>query len=306
MSIQDDPDANELAELLALPYSVETQSKIAKLLNKDGGDPTHNYASEEHFEGIMMFLSLTSSKINGRSMTLSRSLASGLLGKICITAMSAQALYRGHEENRLPFLDHSSIAGLCRAIIETSVMYWYLMEEVSEDEWKFRFQVMKIHDAASRVRLFKPIIAEAADNQRAALQALREELAAMPLFQKRPAQQQQKMLGGESIYVNGMRSVVEGMNFDQKYFDSVYNYLSAYVHSTPLSYFRDGNYHDFDDVFWRRTFTGYVLHHAWLMMVRVGLREMEASNLESHFDPELVKEVRRMAAQRPTSAVPPS
>ena len=239
-------------------------------------------------------------------MTVSHSLASGLLGKVCITAMSTQVLYRGHEDKRLPFLDHSSIAVLCRAIIETSIMYWYLMEDVSEDEWEFRLHVMKIHDAASRVRLLKQMISDAADNQRVALQALREKLAAMPLFKKRTAQQQQKMLGGELIYVNGLRSVVKSMNFDEEYFDSVYNYLSAYVHSTPLSYFRDGDYHDFSEVFWRRSFTGYALHHAWVMMVRVGLREMEASNLESHFEPELVKEVRLMAAQRPSRAVPPS
>jgi hypothetical protein len=37
MSSQDYPDAKKLAELLALPYSVETQSKIAKLLNKGNG-----------------------------------------------------------------------------------------------------------------------------------------------------------------------------------------------------------------------------------------------------------------------------
>jgi hypothetical protein len=56
------------------------------------------------------------------------------------------------------------------------------------------------------------------------------------------------MYGGETIYVNGMRSIVESMNFDEEYFDSVYNYLSAYVHSTPLSHFRDSDYHDFNQV----------------------------------------------------------
>jgi hypothetical protein len=156
-------------------------------------------------------------------------------------------------------------------------MYWYLMEDVSEDEWEFRLHVMKIHDAASRVRLFKRMIADAADNQRAALQALRDKLAAMPLFQKRTAQQQQKMLGGELIYVNGLRSVVESMNFDEEYFDSVYNYLSAYVHSTPLSYFRDGDYpervynalrlepeqfeHPCADLFLSGTHRGTILNH---------------------------------------------
>jgi hypothetical protein len=174
-------EEKQLAEFLALPYSVATQSRIAKLLNKDGDDLTHAFASEEHFEGIMMFLSSISSKIIGLPMTLSHSLASGMLGKICITAMSAQALFRGHEEKRLPSLDHSSIAVLSRAIIESSIMYWYLMEEVGDEEWDFRLQVMKVHDVASRVRLFKRLIADEAQNQRAKLNALRDKLTTMPV-----------------------------------------------------------------------------------------------------------------------------
>ena len=75
-------DENQLAELLALPYSVATQSRIAKLLNKDGDDPTHIFAPEEHFEGIMMLLSLISSRITGLPMTLSHSLASGMLARL--------------------------------------------------------------------------------------------------------------------------------------------------------------------------------------------------------------------------------
>jgi hypothetical protein len=297
-------DEQKLADLLALPYSVKTQSEIAKLLNKGVGDPTNDIASEEHFEGLLMFLSLISAKITRAEMSLSHSLAIGILDRVCITAMSVQALFRGHEETQLPFLDHSSIAVLCRAIIESSIMYWYLMEEVSDEEWQFRLLVMNIHDTASRTRLFKMFIAEEADAQRAILKTLRDELTALPLFKKRSEQQRAKMRGGEMIYVNGMRSVVGSMDFDEKYFDSVYNYLSAYAHSLPLSYFRDGDYHDFNEEFWRRTFSQYALHHAWVMMVRVGLREMEASKLESQFDPELVKEIRRMASKRPQSAVP--
>jgi hypothetical protein len=180
------------------------------------------------------------------------------------------------------------------------------MEEVSDEEWDFRLQVMKVHDAASRVRLFKRLIADEAQNQRATLEVLRDELAMMPLFRQRPKQQQVRLHAGELIYANGMRSVVKSMNFDEEYFDSVYNYLSAYVHSSPLSYFRDGDYQDFKEVFWRRSFAGYALHHAWVMMVRVGVKEMEVSNLEGQFDLELVREVRRMAEKRPTSVVPPS
>ena len=299
------PDQKQLAELLSYPYSVETQSKIAKLLNKGGKDSTHDFASEELFEGVMMFLSLISSKVVGVEMALNHSLATAVLGKICVTATSVQSLFRGYEQRRLPFLDHSSIATLCRSIIKSSIMYWYLMESVSEEEWAFRLLVLKIHDTAARVRLFKPLIAEAANNQRQMLQSLRDELSAMPLFRKKQEEQRSKIRGGQVMFVNGMRSVVESMNFESEYFDSVYNYLSAYSHTSPLSYFRDGpNYHEFNEELWRRTFSQYALHHAWVMMTRIGVKELEVSNLEGQFDAELVNELKRMASGRPKSAVP--
>jgi hypothetical protein len=113
-------DPKELSALMSLPYSVETQTKIAKLLNADG-DEQSQVATEEHFEGALMFLSITSSKIVGKPTTLSHSFASAVLGKICLTAMSAQALFRDHEVGKLPTLDHSSIAVLSRTIIESSI-----------------------------------------------------------------------------------------------------------------------------------------------------------------------------------------
>jgi hypothetical protein len=95
-------DTNRLAELFSLPYSVATQSKIAKLLN-GGSDKMFDTAPEEHFEWAMMLLALISSKIKGCPMPLNHSLASAILGKICITAMSVQELFRGHEAGRLKF-----------------------------------------------------------------------------------------------------------------------------------------------------------------------------------------------------------
>jgi len=290
-------DPKRLAELLSLPYSVKTQSEIAKYLNKRGSK-TNDRAAEENFEGVMMFLSIISSKIVGLPMSAGHSLGTAILGKICVTAMSIQDLFRGHEAGRLPFMDHSSIAVLSRTIIDSSIMYWYLTEEVSEEEWDFRYKVMQIHDIAARVRLFKGLISEEADEQRARLKSLRDELKEMPLFRKRREEEPDKLRGGQQLYVNGMRSVLASMNYDERYYDGVYNYLSAYVHSMPLSYFRDKD--GFEQTFWQRTFAQYALHHAWVMMVRVALREVELSGLESQFDAELLSEFRAMAAHRPT------
>lgn len=286
-------DAKQLAELLSLPYSVASQSKIAKLLNRDG-DKLHDVSSEENFEEVMTFLGLIFSKIKGETVPINHSLATSVLEKIWVTAMSVQELFRGHESKRLTYLDHSSIAVLCRTIIEASVMYWYLMENVTGEEWQFRLQVMKIHDAASRVRLFKRLIPTTADKQRAILNKLRDELEEMPLFRKREEPQCTRLRAGELIYVKGMRSVVGSMNFDEGYYDGVYNYLSAQVHSTPISYINDTD--DFQQVLWQRTFSQYALHHAWTMMIRVAIREVDVSLLENQFDAELLKEFRRMAA----------
>jgi hypothetical protein len=87
-------DPKELSALMSLPYSVETQTKIAKLLNADG-DEQSQVATEEHFEGALMFLSITSSKIVGKPTTLSHSFASAVLGKIC-SARSFRQLRRFH------------------------------------------------------------------------------------------------------------------------------------------------------------------------------------------------------------------
>ena len=88
------------------------------------------------------------------------------------------------------------------------------------------------------------------------------------------------------------------MNFDQRYYDGMYHYLCAYTNALPFSYFRDKE--DFDQTFWQRTFAQYALHNAWVMMVRVALREVDLSNLENEFDAEALKEFRRRAAHRPT------
>jgi Family of unknown function (DUF5677) len=298
----EDLDAKRLVELLALPYSVENQSAIAKYLN-NGDIETHDRSPEENFENVMMFLSIVSSKVVGLSMSLGHSLGTAIIGKICVTAMSIQDLFRGHEAGRLPFLDHASIAVLSRAIIDSSIMYFYLTEDVSGEEWAFRFKVMQIHDVTSRLRLFKGINPEEAEKQRTILNGIRNELKEMAFFKQRQEEEREKLLGGQMLYVSGMRSTLALMNFDKRYFDGVYNYLSAYVHSMPLSYFRDSE--GFEQSFWQRVFAGYALHHAWVMMIRVALREVELSGLEGQFDAELLRAFHAMAAHMPTVAMVP-
>jgi hypothetical protein len=82
-------DPKELSALMSLPYSVETQTKIAKLLNADG-DEQSQVATEEHFQGALMFLTIVSSKIVGNT----REPGSLMLAKACIRQLTNPSLCR--------------------------------------------------------------------------------------------------------------------------------------------------------------------------------------------------------------------
>jgi hypothetical protein len=294
-------EAEELAGLWSLPYSVENQTKVAQLLSGDENE----LSAEERFEGVMMLLSLISARVKGKPTTLSHSLATAILGRMCVTAMSTQVLFKDHEDKRLVFLDSASIAILSRALIEAGIMYWYLTEPVGDEVWAFRLQVMKVHDAAARVRFWKALMPEEADKERVVLAELRDELKQMPLFRQRPEAERTKLRAGEAVYVNGMRSIVRQMGVDQDYYDGVYNYLSAQVHSTPISYFRDSD-DDTKQMLWHRGFSQYSLAHAAQMMARVALREIELSSLEDQFDAAVLEECRKMISAKGKQSPPPS
>ncbi|MCP2209466.1 DUF5677 domain-containing protein [Bradyrhizobium diazoefficiens] len=215
--------------------------------------------------------------------------------------MSTQALFRDHEAGKLPFMDSTSIAILSRALIEAGIMYWYLTEEVGDEDWAFRLQVMRIHDAAARVRFLKVLAPDEADKEREVLRALRDELKEMQLFRQRPEKERERLRSGEVVYVDGMRSIVKKMGIDQDYYDGLYNYLSAQVHSTPISYFRDSD-DAAQQVLWPRMFSQFSLLNATQMIFRVVLREIGLSDLESEFSAAQLERCKLMLGKK--SAVP--
>jgi hypothetical protein len=86
------------------------------------------------------------------------------------------------------------------------------------------------------------------------------------------------------------------MNYNEEYYDGVYSYLSSHVHSLPIAYFRDGPEGDPLTYYFPSMFVGYALHHAWTMIARAALREVEVSAIETEVDAEMLAEMRRIAA----------
>jgi hypothetical protein len=235
--------------------------------------------------------------IAGTPATVQHSYASMMLYRICIIASTITDVYGQHERSPEATLDYGSIAVLCRTLLDASIMFWYLTESVSDDEWAFRLAVLRVHDSASRVRLFKGLDPDEADKQRKNLIVQKERLSGLALFRARSQEDQNKLLTGQTLYVNGMRSMLKDMNIGKKYFDGFYNYLSAHVHLTPLSYFRARAEMDsVDDIVFARGFMQLCLYEASRIIVRVVIREIDISKLENSFDKALIEKMRRFGA----------
>jgi hypothetical protein len=295
--LSEDEIISRLSEVWSQPYSRKNQRLAALLMDHDGVGPFAGNPAEDIFEQVVGFAMKVSLLIAGKPTTLQHSYASYMLYRICVAAGSVTEIYSRHEREPRTTLDHGSIAVICRTMIDASVMYWYLAEQVSEEEWAFRLLVLKVHDTASRVRLFKAVGPDEAINQRAILRSLKDDLAKNPLFIARNEEQQKALLSGQTIYVNGMRSLLPSMNIGKVHFDGLYNYLSAQVHLAPLSYFRSRQGHP-DEIIFVRNFMQLSLYETSRVVVRVVLREVELSNLKNQIDPNQIAQMREFA--RPT------
>lgn len=290
-----DEIAAELGNVWAKPYSRKNQRRAALLLDFDGDSEFAGEPAEDVFERIVGFAMLISMTIEGKPTTVQHSYASMMLYRICTIGSTITDVYQQHEKSPHATLDYGSIAVLCRTILDASIMYWYLTEIVDDGEWAFRLAVLKVHDSASRVRLFKGLNPDEAEKQRKNLAVLKADLTKIPIFKARCEEEQRKLLSGQTLYVNGMRAMLKNMNIGKQYFDGFYNYLSAHVHLTPLSYFR-ARPGSTDDIIFARGFMQLCLYEAARIIVRVGLRETEVSQIEADLDVEQLKIMRRFGA----------
>jgi len=279
-------------------YSRENQRRIFKIYNPESKGGFLRRPSEDVFEDVAGFAHSVYQKLFTRSLEFPQqhAYAFKMLKKLCLTSYSVGVLIEVFEGKPMHYLDHGSVGVLCRTIIDTAIMYWYLSEEISAEEWEFRLAVMNLHDVTSRVRLFKGLMPDEAEKQRARCATFKKALEDNALFRKRKRQERDRLLGGQVLYVNGMRSLLRTMNYNEEYYDGVYSYLSSQVHSSPISYFRDGPEGDPMTFYFQSVFVGYALHHAWKMIARVAFREIEVSAIEAEVDAAMLIEVRRIAA----------
>ena len=136
--------------------------------------------------------------------------------------------------------DFCSIASLIRAVFETVLTLQYLgLDELSDDEWKFRIALIHLNDCTERIRLFDSLGDHAflAGLVPMAME-LRRRVKSYPNFNNFTPQLQKDMLRGEKATAYGKEQILIRMNVDPSPVLSFYRFISNYIHNYPMGFHR--------------------------------------------------------------------
>lgn len=141
-------------------------------------------------------------------------------------------------------LDHLSLAVLARSSIDAGLMTMYISEpSLTLNRWDFRRQLLFLHDLNNRSRFLKPLRKEGveigffenSEEIRKGIQDKISELGAALLYSGEKIAEYQR---GFHLFVDGVRGAAREAGWDIDGFEVNQSYLSAYVHSHPVSFMR--------------------------------------------------------------------
>ena len=230
--------------------------------------------------------------------------ASWIFLRLCVIGMSLielTKLKKQRAEDGVYTLDHNSVAALSRNLIEAGLMFHYLTEHgMTETEWELRRTVLILHDNTTRYRIFKSWHQEEAANFRHAVEQLREELSNRDDFKGFNEEKRERLLSGQAMYLDGLRSVVRKAGWDVGRFDFVYAYLSTHTHSSPVSFFRTHIHGiDFDSPSEHQySLSGFALEHAAQSLGSASKRMLELYPDIVEGGPGWLDEIRRQGSPR--------
>lgn len=189
--------------------------------------------AQESFGKIVDFGMRVSLELNGKPATDQSALASVVHTKMCINGTTIQHVLKA------ALTDHSAVIALCRMLMEASIFFQYLMQEVEKDQWACRSLCLKLHDTTNRIKLMrgfqKP--GEHAD-LRVGRDGLLRELKENSFFESLPKERAAMLLSGEHFYIRGAGSAVRDSGWNYEKYMALYSYFSSHAHSAPMSFFR--------------------------------------------------------------------
>jgi hypothetical protein len=189
--------------------------------------------------------------VGGREIDGRRWWASLLFTRLCVTAMSLLKILpesplerSSSKQTQNPLelhWDFTAVAVLARTLLENHITLFYLgLEDVDEDEWLSRLNLMQLHDHYSRKATFGPSSGGSKPGDfDVVVEDLEQKLRAKKFFQSLASSQQREFLKGKRASFFSHEEILTrmGRKNAQEYI-AVWRWWSSYVHSFPLSYYR--------------------------------------------------------------------
>jgi len=237
-------------EEISRPTQAQVEDSASEPRMSDAELDSEYDKSLRGFRNTVADCQAVSQRTGGRKTDERRWRASLLFTRLCVTAMSLlkilpeSPLERSCEKSRNPLelhWDFTAVAVLARTLFENHLTLFYLgLEEVDEDEWLSRLNLMQLHDHYSRKATFGA--GSEGDKSRddsAVLVDLEQKLRAKRFFQSLTLSQQREFLKGKrpSFFSHEEILARMGRSNSQAYM-AVWRWWSSYIHSFPMSYYR--------------------------------------------------------------------
>lgn len=138
--------------------------------------------------------------------------------------------------------DYSSMTGIARTIIELRVAFYYLcVDECSDEEWYFRWNLFNLHNCTSCIRMFDALgDAEQVKGFEAQAEELRGRLRTSPFWATLDPKRHKRLLHGQTAYLFPLEVIAERAGIDTAVFRWLYVLFSSHVHGLPMSFYRIG------------------------------------------------------------------
>ncbi len=200
----------------------------------------------EKYKSLVSECTKTSQKFAGiKSPTNQHFHASVLFTKICTTAISLTLVLPENKTStrHKEHWDFSAAASLARSIIECYFIFYYLcIERINTEEWYCRWNILNLHDCTARYRLFLRLEeTESAKQFNTQAEELRQRLRTNNYFLSLSDGSQKEFLKGRKAFLLTQDDIAARIGIEKNIFRGIYEFLSAQIHSLPLSFYRMGD-----------------------------------------------------------------
>jgi hypothetical protein len=202
------------------------------------------YFAEEKakYTGLLKQAHLISNAVGNRNAEPLRVISSWLYMRICVTGKTIVEILepQEHDYGSSRYLDHASIAILCRGLIENVAVLLYVGDaNISEYEWECRRSLIDLHDFTNRSAFLTKIKADTVSKSpEETLKMLRKRLEDNSFFQTLSIKRRQKLLEGQEMFVDGRHAAMLKLGWGDDFTRGLYKYLSNQAHTLAMSFHR--------------------------------------------------------------------